>query len=242
MPFGTRGGALVRHQFPHDAEYAFRLDLASAASGADVEVAIDGDRIKLFTLQSRQRVVDADGNEAGDRLEVRVAVPAGPHDIGVAFLKTPTALSENNRRPFLNPTVSNPGMAVLRGVTVIGPFEAAGAGTTPSRQRVFVCSPGATLSETACANTIFGALARHAFRRPVVDTDLASLMTAYTQGRASGDFEAGIERGVQQLLVSPEFLFRVEADPPKATANYRISRSRARLASLVLSLEQRAGR
>jgi hypothetical protein len=132
-------------------------------------------------------------------------------------------LAEANRRPFLNPTVSNPGMAVLRGVTITGPFNAKGAGRTPSRQRIFVCTPGPSLTESACARRIFASLARRAFRRPVTDADLTSVMAAYTQGRASADFDAGVERGVQQLLVSPEFLFRVEADPRTATGNYRIS-------------------
>ena len=66
---------------------------------------------------------DEDGNEAQDKLEVRVPVRGGPHDVSVAFLKTPAVLAEANRRPFLNPTVSNPGVAYLRAVTITGPSE-----------------------------------------------------------------------------------------------------------------------
>ncbi len=226
LPFGTRGGTLIRHLFPQDAEYEFRLLLAGAATGADVEVAIDGERVQLFNVKPRARVVDADGNEAQDKFEVRVPIAAGPHDVSVAFLKTAAALPEANRRPFSNPTVSNPGMAVLRGVIITGPFNAKGAGETPSRQRIFVCRPaaGATAAaETACARTIFTTLARRGFRRPVVDEDVKNLMAAYAQGRAAGSFENGVERGVQQLLVSPEFLFRVETDPAKASGGYRVS-------------------
>ena len=248
LPFGTRGGALIQHQFPQDAEYAFRFDLAGVSGGADVDVLLDGDRLQLLTVKRGARAVDVDGNEQGEKLEFRAPIKAGPHDLGVAFLYTPVLLTEANRKPFMNPTVSGPGIAYLRGVTITGPFSAAGAGDTPSRSRIFSCTPvsapGTTtqgsatstqgvglrakgLSEDQCARQILSSLARRAFRRPVTADDLGVLLAAYAAGRKDGDFEAGIERGVQQLLVSPEFLFRVEADPANLTAkagvNYRIS-------------------
>jgi hypothetical protein len=242
LPFGTRGGTLLKHQFTQDAEYAFRLEVAGAAAGAGIDVLLDGERLQLMNLKPGGRAVDVDGNELAEKLEFRTRVKAGPHNVGVAFLYTPPVLSEANRKPFGNPTVSGPGIPVLRGVTITGPFEAAGAGETPSRQRIFVCSGtevrGQRLevrdqgsgnrdqgAEQRCARQILSNLARRAFRRPVVDEDLKILLTAYEAGRTGGDFEAGIERGIQQLLVSPEFLFRVEADPAdsKSASNYRVS-------------------
>jgi hypothetical protein len=123
----------------------------------------------------------------------------------------------------MNPTVSRPAGVTLRAVTITGPFDATGAGDTPSRRRIFICRPANPGAEEACARTIFAALARRAFRRPVVDEDVRILLAAYVEGRSGGTFESGIERGLQQLLVSPEFLFRVSADPVNAAGSYRIS-------------------
>jgi cytochrome c551/c552 len=229
LPFGTRGGALIRHHFPQDAEYVFRFDLANTTNGAELDVTLDGAPVQQFGVKPGQRATDLDGNEINQKLEARLRVAAGPHDVGAAFLKTAPVLAESARRPFLNPTVSRPGIAYLRSVTITGPFDAAGASETPSRQRIFTCHPaaavgaGAADAKARCAREILSTVARRAFRRPVDTDDLVILDAAYREGRTGGDFEAGIERALQQLLVSPEFLFRVVADPPRASASYRIS-------------------
>ena len=226
LPYGTRGGALITHRFPLDAEYVLRVDVSRVSGGAQLEVTIDGERVELFRMLQGLPSLDIDGNEVGDNLEVRLPVAAGPREIGVAFLKTPALLSETPRRLFLNPTVSRRELPYLRSVTVTGPFDAAGPGDTPARQRLFVCRPADAGEEAACADTILATLARRAWRRPVDDADLEILRIAFAAGREGGGFEAGIERALQQLLVSPEFLFRVEADPADAPAaaggNYRI--------------------
>ena len=225
LPFGTRGGTLITHLFPVDAEYVFNFGLANTTGGADLDVLLDGERLKLFNVPRGARAVDADGNEMVDKLEIRVPVTAGPHQLGVAFVKSPTVLAEANRRPFLNPTVSRTAVAYLRTVTITGPFNTKGVSETPSRQRIFACHPASASADTNCARTILSKLARRAYRRPVNDEDLKILMTAYTQGRTDGTFESGIERGLQQLLISPEFLFRVEIEPASAKpgTSYRIS-------------------
>ena len=232
LPYGTRGGALLTHRFPLDAEYVLRVEVSRVAGAAQLEVTVDGERVELFRMLQGLPSLDIDGNEVGDNLEVRLSIAAGPREIGVAFLKTPALLSETPRRLFLNPTVSRRGLPYLRSVTVTGPFDAAGPGDTPARQRLFVCrpadadgEPASADGEEACADTILATLARRAWRRPVDDADLEILRIAYAAGREGGGFEAGIERALQQLLVSPEFLFRVEADPgdaPAAAVNYRI--------------------
>ena len=228
LPYGTRGGMLVTHRFPLDAEYVLRAEVSRVTDGAELEVTIDGERVELFRMQRGAPALDIDGTEVGDTLEVRLPIAAGPRQLGVAFLKTPALLSETPRRQFLNPTVSRRAEPYLRSVTVTGPFDAAGPGDTPARRRVFVCDPAGTADDAACATTILSALARRAFRRPVNGADLEILQTAYRAGRTTGDFEAGIERALQQLLVSPEFLFRVEADPAagdsrSGAANYQLS-------------------
>ena len=226
LPYGTRGGALITHRFPLDAEYVLRVEVSRVSGGAQLEVTIDGERVELFRMQQGLPSLDIDGNEVGDNLEVRLPIAAGPREIGIAFLKTPALLSETPRRLFLNPTVSRRDLPYLRSVTVTGPFDVQGPGDTPARQRLFVCRPADAGEEEACADTILANLARRAWRRPVDDADLEILRIAYAAGREGADFEAGVERALQQLLVSPEFLFRVEADPADAPAaaavNYRI--------------------
>ena len=117
---------------------------------------------------------------------------------------------------------------------------------TPSRRRIFVCRPGDTSeeaeaeAEAGCAQTILSTLARRAYRRPVTDADLAGLLSFYEEGRAEGGFEAGIEMAIRRLMVSPEFLFRTEADPTDVAAdtNYPVSDLGAGIACVLLPVEQ----
>jgi hypothetical protein len=138
--------------------------------------------------------------------------------------------------------------AYLRSVEIAGPFDPTGPGNSPSRQRIFTCHPTASQNASisnsqlptskgaaagqqrnrdadACARTILGTLARRAYRRPVVAADIEPLMEFYREGSASGSFDEGIDQALQRLLISPEFLLRVEADPAGVPANtpYRIS-------------------
>jgi hypothetical protein len=147
----------------------------------------------------------------------------------LTFLNRTPALLENVLEPFHKPV---PGAAsyyptqkgaYLRTVAISGPFNAVGVHDTPSRRRIFICTPDSGELEAACAKKIVTSLARRGFRRPVVDADIQTLLNFYEEGRARGGFEAGIERAVQGLLISPELLFRVERDPGTASNGiYRI--------------------
>jgi hypothetical protein len=140
----------------------------------------------------------------------------------VAFFKKPAALVEQVREPFSNPRVSgNTGgragaQPFVRSVTIVGPFDATGAGDTPSRARIFACRPERESEEEACARRILSTLARRAYRRPVAEAELTELLAFYAEGRAveAGSFDTGIEMGLRRLLISPEFLYRIELDPP----------------------------
>ncbi len=237
LPYGTRGGALISHRFPFDAEYIVRAEVSRVTDGTRLEVMLDGEQVEVFRMHRGLPSLDIEGNEVGDNLEVRLQIAAGPREIGVAFLKTPALLPETPRRPFLNPTVSRRALPYLRSVTVTGPFDVTGPGDTPARRRIFVCSPDDVVGhgvngDEGCASTILAGLAERAYRRPIQDADpaLDVLMTAYRMGRGDSEtpdgFTGGIERAVQQLLVSPEFLFRIEADPVQrdtsVASNYRI--------------------
>jgi hypothetical protein len=240
LPFGTRGGTLIRHVFPLDAEYAITIAIAGsrgASQAQELELMLDGARVKLFTLASRGQP------------ELRLRVAGGPHDVGVAFLRSAPDLVEQVREPFQNPDApSGTGgpagaMPGVSGVTIAGPYSAAGPGETPSRRRVFVCTPLNPAQEARCAKTIVSTLARRAYRGAVTPESVQVLLDFYQQGRAQGEtFEDGIEFAIRRLLVSPEFLYRIEADPsalssaPTATANAAGSRSRAyRISDLELA-------
>ena len=184
-------------------------------------------------------------NRIDEKWDVRVPLTAGEHVVTIAFIKKTSALDETTRLPFLRPypaAVNTPETRMglhLRSVEIVGPYAPTGAGSSASRQRIFVCTPGATVSQNACARTILSTLARRAYRRPVTDQDLRPLLAMYDEGRGvrqagaagsaasidAASFDAGIELALKRLLVSPEFLYRVERDPSGIAPNtpYRIS-------------------
>jgi hypothetical protein len=167
--------------------------------------------------------------QADAGLNLRVPIKAGPRDIGVAFLEKSSALIETERQPWMRRHAADYAdqrtQPVLWTVTISGPFESAGAGDTPSRSRILTCRPGARVSEAACARTILTALARRAYRRTPTDQDVRDLLRFYQDARTKSGFEEGIEAALRALLVSPQFLFRIETDPANAPAGtaYRLS-------------------
>ena len=172
------------------------------------------------------------GQEARNRAdrdwEVRVPVKAGPHVVQVAFAKESNAIAETARLPFLRPYPAGVNIAetrtgaYLRSVEIAGPFDPTGPGNSPSRQRIMICTPSSRSTEDACANRILTTLARRAFRRPVTAGDVRPLLAFYREGRAEGSFDQGIDRALNRLLISPEFLLRVETDPPRTTRSVRL--------------------
>jgi hypothetical protein len=224
LPFGTRGGTLIQHLFPRNAEYEIKVELSGARASADphqLEIAVDGEQLKLFSIGQRRRTPGA----TAEKIEVRAPLTGGPHEISVTFFRRPLDLTEQIREPFQSPRVSgNDGgpagsMPEIASVTIVGPYNDRGPGDSPSRRTIFVCHPAAAAEEPACARTILTKLARRAYRGPVRDEDLKVLLAFYEDGRKdAGSFEAGIEFALRRLLVSPEFLFRIEADPPKTAS------------------------
>jgi mono/diheme cytochrome c family protein len=243
LPFGTRGGVAVPFTFQQDGEYEIRLELTrdrnehieGLGEPTDIELMLDGERVHMFTVTPANIITgirNANSIPSDDQvdkhLHIRVPVKAGPHTLGVAFPKKPSLLLETERQPYQahfnmyrHPRIT----PALYSINVVGPYNAMGSGDTPSRRRIFVCHPAKPAEEEGCAKQILSNFARRAYRRPVTDADLQSPLKLYREGRASGDFEAGIERGLRALLISPEFLFRVEQDPAGIPANtaYRLS-------------------
>ncbi len=229
LPLGTRGGTSIVYQFPLDADYSIKVEpLGGGNDPHDLEVSIDGARVKLFRLQPRSGMAPGQGYDSeGEAYDVRIPVKAGPHVVAVTFVKKSSALIESVRQPFLAPHAEGAPRTqpAVASVTITGPYDVQGVSETPSRQRIFSCRPTTRAAESDCAKQILATLARRAYRRPVTPGEVAVLLKFYTDGRAKHGFDGGVELALRRLLVSPEFLFRVESDPSgvAAGATYAVS-------------------
>jgi hypothetical protein len=239
LPFGSHGGMAISHHFPLSGEYVINIRLQRTeylyvrgiAEPHLIDVRMDGARLKLFKIGG-EHIGIADGIQAADTnppdinqaayerttdggLEIRIPVEAGTHLIGVTFLQEFFA-SENLRNE------SDIGVSNL---TITGPTNVVGSGNTASRQKVFVCTPSGKDDAEACARTILSGLARAAYRRPIVESDLDELLSFYRSASKQRGFESGIQMALRRILISPEFLFRIERDPSgiKPDTNYKIS-------------------
>ncbi len=242
LPIGTRGGLVATWNFPADGVYEFSIRLArdrnehveGLREPHDLELLIDREHIETFTVAPPELMSDVALNyqpsqdDVDDHLVVRVPVTAGPHDVGVTFPARPWVLLETARQPYeshfnyyRHPRVQ----PAIFSVSIVGPYLPLGAGDTPSRQRIFVCQPETAADEDGCAQEILANVMRRAYRRPVTDEDVRGPFTLYEQARAERGFEAGVEMGLAAVLVSPEFLFRIEREPAgvEPGAAYRIS-------------------
>jgi hypothetical protein len=157
-----------------------------------------------------------------------VKVKAGQRQVGAAFLQKPASQGGNRLQPFLRSTLiatDHTGLPHVENVTISGPFNPTGVSDTPTRSRLFTCTPAKPQDEKACAEKIVSTLARRAYRRPVTAADLSSLMKFYDAGRAEKGFERGIEMALRAVLVSPKFIFRIERDPSGLAPGtpYRVS-------------------
>jgi hypothetical protein len=259
LPVGTRGGILIRHNFPVDGEYLFKFSLlkvnfgpqyGGAAKDEQLEMSVNGERVLLRDLRSVPYYYIRGGAAAGPAapLEIRLPIKAGPQDIVVTFIKR-TAAGVDDLVQRFGATTADLQTGVqfgyttvphLSGVEILGPYNVAGPGDTPSRARILVCRPAAPTSrpaspdrlrrpsrtdELSCARKIIATLARRAYRRPVTDADVLPLLTFYRAGREGGGFDRGIEMALRRILSDPNFVFRFERDPANipAGAAYRIS-------------------
>lgn len=245
LPVGSRGGIAVRHTFPLDGEYEFNIRIPQNADYSQfvkdlrgtepLEVRMDHQQVKLIhpagskptAMEAEQYDVQSKGDSP---LSFRLPVKAGPHLLGIAFVSDMghrLPLDARPQRPsiksfFFQQYAKDP---QVLGVQIVGPFNPAGAGDTPSRRRILVCQPATPAEDEPCARKILTNLARRAYRGTDTEADLQKLMAAYKTGRSKGNFEGGIEWALETLLVQPGFLFRVERDPVNVRTGvpYRIS-------------------
>jgi hypothetical protein len=244
FPLGTRGGIAARHYFPVDGEYVFRLRLqrtfTSEIRGLNVpnefEIRVDGKRVAQFTLggpaaktqpaSDPKKVFLYDGDEA---LQARVAVKAGSHEVVGTMLKAEDPEPEGigpDHLPLWSRQSDTPNTpAAISSMYIGGPYNAQVPHDSPSRRLIFVCQPLSAADELPCATKILSRLARRAYRRSATSDDVETLLTFYKRGRAAGNFDQGIRDALERVLVGPDFLFRIEADPAGAASGtvYRIS-------------------
>jgi mono/diheme cytochrome c family protein len=230
LPLGTRGGMLAEHYFPADGEYTFNLNNTGGGGSGYVAglddrqkllMTIDGVKVFEGELGGAEDLKAVDQQQAvaakaiRDRFQnIRVPVKAGPRKIGVTFVAKTFAESEESLQPLgVGALGRNP---IITGFEVVGPYHPVGISPTPSRQQIFVCRPTTPDEELPCAEQILAKLARQAFRRPVSAADLQAPLRFYRNGRANGDFDAGIQQGLMAILASPKFLYRIEPIPQDA--------------------------
>jgi hypothetical protein len=211
LPLGTRGGILIHHDFPLDAEYDIKVRARSGGigvggigvSGEELEVTLNGERVKLA---------------GGTTVDVHVKVKAGPQTVGAAYLRRSPPGADDLWQTYAS---SN----VVSSVAITGPLNPTGLGDTPSRRQIFVCRPASAADEDACARKIVSTLAQRAYRQPPSAADQDTLLSFYQTGRKNGGFDAGIEQAVSRVLADPRFVFRFEREPANIPPGrpYRIS-------------------
>jgi hypothetical protein len=235
LPFGTRGGMLIEHEFPADGNYVFTVKgmtgyftaVLGNVRGEQLEVTVDGSRVYLFDWD--KEIAPNEGN--GGRTP-EIPIKAGFHKIGVTFIATSDLPDTGLNASFVR-TMNSPGS--ISGYTfyphvgqvfIEGPFDGMVASSTPSRDKIFECYPAESSQESECARKIISTLASKAFRRPATESDRDDMLAFFRAGREEGgSFDYGIEAVVQRILADPEFIYRSEIEPAQAVAGsaYEIS-------------------
>ena len=223
-PFGTRGGISVVHHFPADGDYIFKVTFyysldgplfgLSQGKGQQIEISVNGQRAALLDIDPMIKKWD-------ELKTPPIKVKAGPQRISAAFIeKAEGPVEDSIQRVGLSLIDLNqaalPGLtslAHLHELSISGPTHIVGVSDTPSRRKIFVCRPSSEKEELPCAKKILAPLARQAYRRPVTQDDLNSLLEFYAAGRKDGSFDSGITDAIQALIASPEFVFRFERNP-----------------------------
>jgi len=221
LPFGTRGGLAVDYYFPADGEYEFNWTpvrsnaggMFGAAAGEQLELSIDGEQVKVWDVENENP-----RNMNDDRFVFRMPVTAGSHKVGLSFVARSHMPSNDFNQKFERTTLTQDVVGFtfpphVNAMAISGPFNATRPEHTSSRDKVFSCYPQNADQEPDCARTVLSKLATQAYRRPLNDNDVELLMSFYEAGKSAGDFETGIQRGLQFILSDPEFIYRMEGEP-----------------------------
>jgi len=207
LPLGTRGGVVFHYTFPLDAEYEFAFG-GRGFGPVGLDLTLDGAQVKV-------------DNPRGFRMKVT----AGPHAIGLALIDRQRGAGVDEIYSDFRTNATFTTQGGVPTLVVTGPFDATGAGDTPSRRAIFSCKPASAAEETNCARTILSSLARRAYRGPVSTAEINTLLEFYREGRKSSDFDNGIQQALARILVAPRFVYRIEEEPTTVASGqvYRIS-------------------
>jgi len=260
LPFGSHGGASIRYHFRLDGEYQIKvllkrqlyLYIMGMGEPHQIDIRIDGTLLRRFDVGGKAKGMTMPesfaGNTQGDPgfeeymhnadadLEVRVPIKAGTHDVGVSFVRRfwePEGILQPQQRGFARTTNElYHGYPAVATVSIGGPYQTTGiTDDAPSRRKIFICRPATAASEERCATKILSTLAKRAYRRPVTDQEVQTLLDFYKEGRTGGTFDAGIQRGLERILAAPSFLFRIEREPANALSGSAYPLSDVDLAS-----------
>ena len=203
---GSDGEIGQDFDFPAEAEYLFRVQASGDQAGPDPV------RMGFRIAGREEHVVEVANRRRNPKdFEFRMKVPAGRQRFAVAFLND-----------YYNPEAEDPKQRDrnlhVESLSVIGPLGLVDAALTASHRRIFarpipVGSDAAT--ERALAADTLRPLVSRAFRRPATEAEIARLAGIYAATRAGGEsIERAMQVAITAMLVSPSFLFLVEADPP----------------------------
>ena len=230
MPFGTRGGFSVEHNFPADGEYELTIgDMALAREVPRMEfentviALLDGEEFYRTNIggEADHKAIDQHLDPAVEEIngrlrKIRFQATAGQHQLAVTFVHRSFAESDERTR-----SIALEGgqerIQAAHALQIRGPLSVSGISDSDSRRKIFICQPTEAIDATPCARTIITNLAERAFRRPVNQADLDGLMAFYEAGRAAGDFESGVRDAVSAILASPHFLYRAESGDETAS-------------------------
>ncbi|MFN8057757.1 MAG: DUF1592 domain-containing protein [Vicinamibacterales bacterium] len=232
-PYGTRGGMVVNHVFPADAEYVFEMTFNSGANARfeDVDLSVDGERVALVRYETGE-FGGADGRGGASLRTDPITVRAGQHRVSAAFVRRLEGPYEDLIRPhdwsYAGGGSGGPGITTLphlRDLIVSGPFNATGISDSTSRQKVFVCRPTISAEERPCARRILAAVGAEAYRRPLSSGEIDRLVPFFEGGATKGGFELGVRSALEAILASPHFVFRLERVPDELEPGrtYRIT-------------------
>ena len=218
LPFDSAGGLAVEYNFPVDAEYTIKVKLPSPGLGFDGPAPLP--KIVELRIPVKAGVRKLAATFLAENLAPEVLPVAGQGGGGGGQANGPRAVKNifkldvrlDGARLKLVDVEQDREVPALQSITIAGPYDIAGPGDTPTRRRIFLCSPTSPAQESPCAHKILANLSRQAYRRPVTETDIKPLMAFYTAGRKEGTFDSGIGTALRAILVSPDFLFRVEHD------------------------------
>jgi mono/diheme cytochrome c family protein len=242
LPFGSRGGLAVRHTFPVDGEYVFKVRLrrqiydyiVGMGHPQQLDLRVDGVRLKRFSVGGEAKGTPGpltwNGEIVGETpwelymhaadagLELRTPIKAGTRVVSVSFVDSPWE-PEGVTQPLQvdfgrGSDEQYDGYAAVDALSVQGPYQANTTTAAAKRPALFTCVPKGVADERRCATQILSSIARRAYRRPVTPSDLETLLQFYDIGRARGDFDAGLQSALERMLVSFHFLFRAESSPP----------------------------